>query len=155
MRIVVVGWVFLWSGWHKLQILPRMIGNFRSWRIPAPEMLAPFLSGVEFLGGLLLLLDVLTRFAAAPMMTVVLVAIIAAKSDQIDPLETLFGFEEVSYFAMFAWLANRGPRLDLARPPGAEGLPPLAGCRRSTALTQHPNSSTGKARAAFPRRMSF
>ena len=106
---IVVGWVFLWSGWEKLQVLPRMIENFRSWGIPAPEILTPFVSGVEFVGGLLLLLGLLTRFAAVPMMIVMLVAIIAAKSDQIDSLETLLGFEEVSYFVMFAWLAIAGP----------------------------------------------
>lgn len=64
-----------------------MIENFRSGGIAAPEMLTPFVSGVEFVGGLLLLLlGVLTRFAAVPMMTVVLVAMIAAKSDQINSL---------------------------------------------------------------------
>src|SRR5262249_28520695 len=49
---IVVGWVFLWSGWGKLQILPRIIENFGSWGIPAPEVLAPFVSGMEFVGGL-------------------------------------------------------------------------------------------------------
>ena len=106
---VVVGWVFLWSGWEKLQVLPRMIENFRSWGIPAPEIVTPFVSGVEFIGGLLLLFGLLTRFAAVPMMIVMLVAILAAKASQIDSLETLLGFEEVSYFVMFAWLAIAGP----------------------------------------------
>ena len=71
---LVVGWVFLWSGWQKLHILPRMIENFRSWGIPAPEILTPFVSGVEFVGGLLLLLGLLTRFISVPMMIVMLVA---------------------------------------------------------------------------------
>jgi len=101
--------VFLWSGWEKLQVLPRMIENFRSWGIPAPEIVTPFVSCVEFVGGLLLLLGLLTRFAAVPMMVVMLVAILAAKASQIDSLETLLGFEEVSYFVMFAWLAIAGP----------------------------------------------
>src|SRR5947207_10216196 len=86
---ITVGWVFLWSGWEKLQILPRMIENFRSWGIPAPEIVTPFVSGVEFVGGLLLLLGLLTRFAAVPMMIVMLIAIIAAKAGQVDSLETL------------------------------------------------------------------
>jgi putative oxidoreductase len=106
---IVVGWVFLWSGWEKLQILPRMIENFRSWGIPAPEIVTPFVSGVEFVGGLLLLVGLLTRFAAVPMMIVMLIAIVAAKAGQVDSLETLLGFEEVSYFVMFAWLAIAGP----------------------------------------------
>jgi putative oxidoreductase len=106
---VVVGWVFLWSGWEKLQVLPRMIENFRSWGVPAPEIVTPFVSSVEFVGGLFLLFDLLTRFAAVPMMIVMVVAIIAAKAGQIDSLEAVLGFEEVSYFVMFAWLAIAGP----------------------------------------------
>ena len=106
---IVVGWVFLWSGWQKLHILPRMIENFRSWGIPAPEILTPFVSGVEFVGGLLLLVGFLTRFISVPMMIVMIVAIVSAKLGDVDSLETLLGFEEVSYFAMFAWLGIAGP----------------------------------------------
>jgi putative oxidoreductase len=106
---ITVGWVFLWSGWEKLQILPRMIQNFREWGIPAPEVLTPLASGGEFVGGLLLLVGLLTRFAAVPLMIVMAVAIVSAKADQIDSLETFLGFEEVSYFVMFAWLAIAGP----------------------------------------------
>ena len=106
---ITVGWVFLWSGWEKLQILPRRIQNFREWGIPAPEILTPLTSGIEFVGGLLLLVGLLTRFAAVPLMIVMAVAIVSAKADQIDSLETFLGFEEVSYFVMFAWLAIAGP----------------------------------------------
>ena len=31
---IVVGWVFLWSGWGKLNALPQITENFRSWNIP-------------------------------------------------------------------------------------------------------------------------
>ena len=106
---VVVGSVFAWTGWLKLNNLPRMIEVFREWGIPAPEILTPVASGIEFVGGLLLLVGLLTRFAAAPLMIVMVVAIIAAKRDDIDSLVTLLGFEEVSYFVMFAWLAIAGP----------------------------------------------
>jgi putative oxidoreductase len=106
---IVVGWVFLWSGWEKLQILPVMIKRFAEWGIPAPAIMAPFASGVEFVGGILLLVGLLTRFAAVPMMIVMIVAIVSAKWAAIDSLETLLGFEEVSYFVMFAWLSIAGP----------------------------------------------
>ncbi len=76
---IVVGWVFLWSGWGKLNALPRMIENFRSWGIPYPEILTPFVSGVEFVGGILLLVGLFTRVAAAPLIVVMVVAIISAK----------------------------------------------------------------------------
>jgi putative oxidoreductase len=106
---ITVGVVFMGTGWTKLQNLPAITRNFTAMGIPAPEILTPFVSGVEFIGGLLLLLGLLTRFAAVPLMIVMVVAIIAAKRADIDSLETLLGFEEVSYFVMFAWLAIAGP----------------------------------------------
>ena len=106
---ITVGLVFMGTGWTKLQNLPAITRNFTAMGIPAPEILTPFVSGVEFVGGLLLLLGLLTRFAAVPLMIVMVVAIIAAKRADIDSLETLLGFEEVSYFVMFAWLAIAGP----------------------------------------------
>ena len=51
-----MGWVFLWSGWGKLNDLPTVTENFVGWGIPAAHLLAPFVSGVEFFGGLFLLL---------------------------------------------------------------------------------------------------
>ena len=106
---IVVGWVFLWSGWGKLNLLPRMIENFRGWGIPYPEIVTPFVSGVEFVGGILLLVGLFTRIAAAPLMVVMVVAIISAKAAEVDSLETLLGFEETAYFALFFWLAIAGP----------------------------------------------
>lgn len=106
---IVVGWVFLWTGWAKLNNLPQMIQNFTEWGIPFPHIVTPFVSGVEFVGGLLLLLGLFTRLAATPLVIVMIVAIISAKLDQIDSLETLLGFEEVAYMALFGWLAVAGP----------------------------------------------
>lgn len=106
---LVVGWVFMWSGWAKLNNLPQMIQNFREWGIPYPEIITPFVSGVEFVGGLLLLLGLFTRLAATPLVIVMIVAILSAKLDQVGSLETLLGFEEVAYMALFGWLAVAGP----------------------------------------------
>jgi putative oxidoreductase len=106
---ITVGVVFMGTGWNKLTHLAGITKNFTAMGIPAPEILTPFVSGVEFVGGILLLVGLLTRFAAVPLMVVMVVAIIAAKMGDIDSLETLLGFEEVSYFVMFAWLAIAGP----------------------------------------------
>jgi putative oxidoreductase len=40
---------------------------------------------------------------------VMVVAIKSAKWGDVDSLETLLGFEEVTYFAAFLWLAIAGP----------------------------------------------
>ena len=106
---IVVGWVFMWSGWEKLSNLPQITKNFIDWGIPFPHILTPFVSGVEFFSGLLLLLGLFTRIAAVPLVVVMIVAINSAKWDQVDSLETLLGFEEVSYMALFGWLAVAGP----------------------------------------------
>lgn len=106
---ITVGWVFLWSGWGKLHGLPKITENFASWGIPWPEVLAPFVSGVEFFGGLFLLLGLLTRISAGALGITMIVAIKSAKWADVDSLETLLGFDEFEYLALFLWLAIAGP----------------------------------------------
>ena len=43
---ITVGWVFLWSGWGKLNNLPQVIENFVGWGIPLPGVLAPFVGKI-------------------------------------------------------------------------------------------------------------
>jgi putative oxidoreductase len=105
---IVVGYVFLLSGWGKLQNLPAVIDNFAGWHIPAPHVLAPFVSGVEFFGGLFLLLGLLTRISAGALGVTMIVAIASAKWQDVDSLETLLGFDETEYLALFLWLAIAG-----------------------------------------------
>jgi len=129
---ITVGWVFLWSGWGKLNDLPHVTANFVDWGIPFPHILTPFVSLVEFLGGLFLLLGLFTRLAAAPLIVVMIVAVIAAKRSEIDSMETLLGFDEVAYMVLFLWLAVAGPgpvsfdwllQRFVSRDPGARPLP--------------------------------
>lgn len=106
---LVVGWVFLWSGWGKLVNLPQITQNFAEWGIPFPSIMTPFVAGVEFIGGIFLLLGLLTRIVGPMLVVVMIVATVSAKWGQVDSLETLLGFEEVSYMALFGWLAVAGP----------------------------------------------
>lgn len=105
---IVVGWVFLWTGWGKLTHLPLVTENFASWGVPAPEILAPFVSGVEFFGGILLLLGLLTRISAGALGVVMIVAVKVAQWDDVDSLQTFLGLEEIMYLAIFVWLAIAG-----------------------------------------------
>jgi putative oxidoreductase len=105
---IVVGYVFLLSGWGKLNNLAATTENFVGWHIPAAHVLAPFVSGVEFFGGLFLLVGFLTRISAGALGVTMIVAIASAKWDQVDSLETLLGFDETEYFALFLWLAIAG-----------------------------------------------
>ncbi len=105
---IVVGWVFMWSGWGKLNNLPSVTENFVGWGIPIPHLLAPFVSGLEFFGGLFLLLGFLTRISAGGLGVTMIVAIKSAKWADVDSLSTLLGFDETEYLALFLWLAVAG-----------------------------------------------
>ncbi len=105
---IVVGYVFMLTGLAKLNNLPQITEYFTELGIPYPEILTPFVSGVEFLGGLALILGLFTRIAGGMLAVVMLVAIQSAKWEDVDSLETLFGFEEASYFVIFFWFAIAG-----------------------------------------------
>jgi putative oxidoreductase len=105
---ITVGWVFLLSGWGKLHNLPQVTENFIGWGIPFPHLLTPFVSGIEFFGGLFLLLGLLTRISAGALGVTMIVAIKSAKWADVDSLETLLGFDEFEYLALFLWLAIAG-----------------------------------------------
>lgn len=106
---IAVGWVFLWSGWGKLTHLSLVTENFTNWGIPLPGLLAPLVSGVEFFGGIFLLLGLLTRIAAGALGVVMIVALVTVQWEQVDSLLTLLGLEEILFFALFLWLAIDGP----------------------------------------------
>lgn len=106
---LIVGYTFMLTGWGKLTNLAQVTENFVGWGIPFPNILTPFVSGVEFFGGVMLILGLFTRIPAAMLAVVMVVAIKSAKWGDIDSLETLLGFEEATYFAAFVWLAIAGP----------------------------------------------
>lgn len=105
---LVVGYVFMLTGWSKLNNLPGITEYFTELGIPYPHILTPFVSGLEFVGGLFLILGLLTRVMGGGLTVVMAVAIVSAKLADIDSVETLFGFEEAAYFVIFTWLAIAG-----------------------------------------------
>jgi len=105
---IVTGWVFTGTGWGKLTHLPLVTENFGNWGIPAPSLLAPFVSGVEFFGGIFLLAGFLTRISAGALGVVMIVAVKAAQWDSVESIGDFLGLEEVMYLALFLWLAIAG-----------------------------------------------
>ena len=55
------GWQFAQNGWAKLHHLSKITEYFTSLGVPFPAFNAPFVSGVEFLGGILLILGLCAR----------------------------------------------------------------------------------------------
>ena len=86
---------------------------------------------MEFFGGLVLLLGLLSRISAGALGVTMIVAIRSAKWADVDSLETLLGFDEFEYLALFLWIAIAGPgplSLDywLQRRFGSRGAPSVA-----------------------------
>ena len=77
---LVVGGVFLSEGIQKFLFPAALgVGRFVKIGIPAPEVMAPFVAVVEIAGGLMLLVGLLTRLAAIPLIIDMLVAIATTK----------------------------------------------------------------------------
>lgn len=77
---VLVGWVFLSEGIQKF-LYPAAVGagRFAKIGIPSPEVVGPFVGTVEIVCGSLILLGLLTRLAAVPLLVTMLVAITSTK----------------------------------------------------------------------------
>jgi putative oxidoreductase len=105
---LTIGWVFLQSGWGKLNDLPKVVGFFTDLGIPAPQIQAPLAAGTEFLCGALVLLGLATRMASLPLIGVMLVAILTALRGDIHELSDLFGLSEYLYIALLLWLGAYG-----------------------------------------------
>lgn len=77
---LAVGIVFLAEGVQKfLYPLALGAGRFAKIGIPAPQLMGPFVGVVEILGGTLILVGLLVRFAAIPLIVDMLVAIASTK----------------------------------------------------------------------------
>ncbi len=55
------GFQFAQTGWGKLHNLPKIVSFFASLNIPFPSFSAPFVSILELVGGILLMLGLLSR----------------------------------------------------------------------------------------------
>jgi len=77
---IVVGLVFLTEGLQKFLYPGKLgAGRFAKIGIPAPEVMGPFVGGVEIVCGGLLLLGLLTRLAAIPLIINISTAIVSTK----------------------------------------------------------------------------
>lgn len=77
---VMVGGVFLSEGIQKFAFPDqRGAGRFADLGLPMPELLGPFVGGVEVLCGTLVFLGMFTRLACVPLVVIMLVALATTK----------------------------------------------------------------------------
>jgi putative oxidoreductase len=77
---LLVGWVFFSEGVQKFLFPSALgVGRFEKIGIPAPHFFAPFVGVMEIVCGLLLIVGLLTRIAAIPLVIDISVAIATTK----------------------------------------------------------------------------
>ena len=106
---IALGVVFIGTGWGKLHNLDKVIQFFSDLGIPAANIQAPFVAGVELVGGVLILLGLMTRLAAIPLMVTMAVAIFTAKMGDVTGIGDFLELTEFLYFILFFWLFTAGP----------------------------------------------
>jgi putative oxidoreductase len=77
---ILVGWVFLSEGIQKFLFPDALgVGRFTKIGIPWPQVMAPFVGVVEIVCGSLLLIGLITRLAAVPLLIDICVALYSTK----------------------------------------------------------------------------
>jgi putative oxidoreductase len=103
------GYFWLETGWGKLHNLDGAIARFVDWGLPLPMWSAPLSAGVEFLGGALLILGLLTRFTSLVMAFNMVVAIAFVVIKNVMGLDEFVELDEFLYILIFFWLFLAGP----------------------------------------------
>ena len=107
---VAVGAMFCGSGFRKLGNLEHFVEKFRGLGIPAPELQAPFVATLEFVGGACLLLGLGTRAFAGLLAATMVVAIATdrlASAGVKDWLDFLY-LNEWLLLLLLGWLVFAG-----------------------------------------------
>jgi uncharacterized membrane protein YphA (DoxX/SURF4 family) len=77
---ILVGWVFISEGIQKFLFPDALgVGRFTKIGIPWPRVLAPSVGAIEIVCGTLVLLGLLTRYAAMPLLGVIATALYSTK----------------------------------------------------------------------------
>ncbi len=101
------------TGWGKLHHLAKVTGFFGSLGIPWPAVSAPSIAGLEFLGGILILIGLGTRAAALLLAGDMLVAFVVADREALlsvfsDP-DKFYAAAPYPFLLAFAMVLIFGP----------------------------------------------
>jgi putative oxidoreductase len=116
---VALGLFFAISGGNKLFVAgsrQTMYQTLVEAKVPLPHLMAYFVAGVEFVGGSLLAVGLLSSLACAALSIDMLVAILTTKLpampkglSPLNWLDAFFYLPEVLYVLFFIWLICSGP----------------------------------------------
>jgi putative oxidoreductase len=124
---LIVGAVFLAEGVQKFLFPESLgVGRFITIGIPAPEIMAPFVGVVEIVCGSLVLVGLVTRLAAVPLIIDILVAIMTTKV----PILLAKGFWPMVHEARTDWSMLLGSVFLLLNGAGSWSLDGVRAKRR-------------------------
>jgi putative oxidoreductase len=103
-----IGSSFMLNGWTKLHDIEGFTSKFAEWHIPAPHFNVVLVACTECFGGALLVIGLLTRIAAIPLIISMLVATISAKLPKVADFSDFVNLDELLYLSIFLWLAVAG-----------------------------------------------
>lgn len=103
---LVIGYLFISSGWGKLHDLNKVIQYFDSLHIPLASIQAPLVAGIEFAAGLLILLGLKMRLAAIPLIGIMVVALVTAKLEDISNFSSLIEIPEFLYLLLLIGIGS-------------------------------------------------
>ena len=111
---LVMGQAFFFTGRGKLANFDNTVEFFASQNIPFPALNAAFVSRLEYYGGILLVVGLLTRLVAAALASTMVVALLTERAQFLASWkpETELGPTDISswvFLVMLTWLALYGP----------------------------------------------
>lgn len=108
---VVIGGLFIRHGIDKFDAGISMVeGMFEMWGVPAPGITAPLVAIVEIVGGLALVLGIMTRPVAGVLSVVMVGALIYVKADTgLIPMDAAGAEVDLAYLAGLLALMAIGP----------------------------------------------
>jgi putative oxidoreductase len=124
---LLVGAVFLSEGIQKFLFPAALgVGRFTKIGLPSPEILAPMVGTFEVLCGALVIVGLLTRVAAVPLLTIISVAIWTTKV----PMLSTLGFWAMAHEARTDWCMWLGSLFLVLVGPGPWSIDALRSDRR-------------------------
>lgn len=105
---LLLGAIFLRTGWGKFQHLDKVAAFFASLGIPAAKIQAPFVACIELVGGAALILGAGVRIFSALLIGVMTVALSTAVIPGLEDKSDLLTTPELLYLICFIYLVTRG-----------------------------------------------
>ena len=129
------GWQFVQTGFGKLTHLSNTAEFFASLNIPLPGLNAAMAGATECVGGALLLIGLISRLAALPLIVTMIVAYLTA---EIDTVKAIFSDPD-KFIAATPFLFLLTSLLVLAFGPGCISVDRWIGLEKPTGVTADAN----------------